>query len=206
MDNFKDYLFEKLLTETDANSMEVVITAGEYRMVSKPQKVLRGYKQFRTLKSKPNKIFPLFAGKTKPVPLKRWIAADFNPTKGLKDRAGWHSGEVPLAPQLEKRKGGMGDGRVWAEIEYSAEIDYQPEADKATGKDLGHKIPVKGSYKYPASSLRGAFWNISGSMKVIKILSMKEVAQKLKTPEALAVMKRIADAKKKKKTRTRKRK
>ena len=139
------------------------------------KKTLIMYKLFRTLKSKPDKIFPLFIGKTKSTPIGVWVDAEFLPTKGFANRAGWHVGRIPKAPHLMKKDGSMQDGRVWAEVEIPADVNWQYEADKSKTKDIRGKIPTDGYYCFKRPLTQGKEWLIAGSLKVNRILTNDEV-------------------------------
>ena len=70
-----------------------------------PQKTIKAYKMFRTLKSRPGEIFPLFIGKTKPTPIGKWIPAEFLPTTGYAQRPGWHAVSIAIrATSYEERR------------------------------------------------------------------------------------------------------
>lgn len=106
-------------------------------------------------------------------------------------RPGWHLGEVPIAHQFEKNNPETGVKElfpkefVWAECEYSAENDYQTEAMKeGITKDgaFRHsyaglkKVPDNGFYKYRTNpDPNTEEWIITGKIKVLRILSNKEV-------------------------------
>ena len=92
----------------------------------KPQKTITAYKLFRILKNRPSEIFPLFIDKNNPVPINKWIEAKFIPTKNYSKRPGWHVGRLPIAPHLMKKNGTLADNRVWAKVEISADVDWQP--------------------------------------------------------------------------------
>lgn len=105
-------------------------------------------------------------------------------------RPGWHMGEIPYAEQFLKR--GTINGRrvwpkglVWAECEYSNDVDYQKEAMSYGYSSNGKfrhayaglpKIPKGGSYKYRTNPNPNTVpWVIAGAMKVSKVLSYEEV-------------------------------
>ena len=78
------------------------------------------------------------------------------------------------------------DSTVWAEVEYSDEIDYQPEADKAGRNKKGkiirknaclRHIPENGCYRYKTSPSMYGEWIIAGQMKITRILSNEEVKE-----------------------------
>lgn len=139
-----------------------------------PTKYIVAYKLFRTLKTKVG-IFPLFIGKSKPTPIGKWIPAEFLPTKGFKKRAGWHVGRKPLAPHLMKKDGTMPVDRVWAKVLIPDDVDWQAKLKERNLKELLDEIPIGGYYRFPRPSKQGGEWLISGSIKVLKILTQKEV-------------------------------
>lgn len=105
-------------------------------------------------------------------------------------RPGWHMGEIPYAEQFLKR--GTINGRrvwprglVWAECEYSNDVDYNEEAMSYGYSKNGNfrhsyaglpKIPKGGSYKYRTNpNPKTVPWIIAGAMKVVKVLTYDEV-------------------------------
>ena len=133
-------------------------------------KTVTAYKLFRTLKTRPGELFPLFIGKSKAVPVGEWIDAEYIPTKGFAHRPGWHVGTEPNAPHLMKKDGTMQAGRVWAEVEISAEVDWQSVADQSPTKDIRDRVPTNGCYVFKRPTHQGGAWMIAGSMRVNKIL------------------------------------
>lgn len=110
-------------------------------------------------------------------------------------RPGWHMGEIPYAKQFMKR--GTINGReiwpaelVWAEVEYSNDVDYQERAmsygNTKDGKFMHSRaglpaIPKGGSYRYRTNPNPDTVpWVIAGAMKVKRLLSFDEVADILK--------------------------
>ncbi|MHC4640111.1 MAG: LPD38 domain-containing protein [Planctomycetota bacterium] len=143
-----------------------------------PKKTIVAYKLFRTLKTKPGKLFPLFIGNQEEVKMNEWLEAEFIPTKGFSRRPGWHAGVKPIADHLSKK------GRVWAEVEISADVDWQPEADKygrysKAGKwipgDIKDRVPKGGHYRFPVNANQGAEWIIGGALRVNRLLTQEEV-------------------------------
>lgn len=128
------------------------------------------YKLFRILKTRPGELFPLFIGKDKPVPVGTWVHAEFIPTRGFAHRPGWHVGTEPNAPHLMKKDGTMQDGRVWAEVEISDEVDWQAVADASPTKDIRDRVPVNGNYIFKRPAYQGGAWLIAGSMKIRRVL------------------------------------
>ena len=99
---------------------------------------MTAYKLFR-LKSN-GSITSLFINKSAELPINKWMKASFYPTKGFKERFGWHSLIHKEAPHLSKNK------RVWAEVEI---------------KDFSE-------FERPAS--QGGKWFLSKYLKINKIL------------------------------------
>ena len=145
-------------------------------MKEPPVKTVKAYKLFRTLKTRPGEIFPLFIGNQQSTPLNKWIEAEFIPTKGYADRPGWHSGMLPSAPHLMKKDGSMAEGRVWAEIEIPDDVDWQSEADSSKTQDIRDKVPEGGFYRFKVPARQGVEWRISGAIKVNKLLTDREVS------------------------------
>ncbi len=145
------------------------------KMTSPPKKTVKAYKLFRTLKTRPGELFPLFIGKSTATPVGEWISAEHIPTKGYAPRSGWHTGVLPTAPHLMKKDGTMQEGRVWAEVEIPADVDWQTKADSRKTKDIRGEVPEGGNYKFKTSKLQGGAWFISGAIKVNKVLSAFEV-------------------------------
>ena len=126
-------------------------------------KTKKAYKLFRTLKSRPGEIFPLFIGKTQSIPLNTWIPAEDIKTKGFAHRPGWHVAAKPETAHLSEK------GRVWAEVEIPANVDYQPKANKTKTKDLKY-IPENGYYRFKRPVNQGGEWWIAGAIKVNRVL------------------------------------
>ncbi len=146
-----------------------------------PTKTIRAYKLFRTLKTQPGKIFPLFIGKTKPTPVGEWIPAEYLPTDGYAARPGWHAGVLPDAPHLMKKDGTMQEGRIWAEVEMPADTDWQVVADASKTRDIRDKVPAGGYYQFKTNKMQGGAWMIGGAIKVNRILSPDEVKEIMQT-------------------------
>ena len=67
------------------------------------------YKLFRQMKD--GSLKSLFINKTEPLPVGEWLDAESHPTKGFKERRGWHALHSPSAPHLSMK------GRVWRAVE-----------------------------------------------------------------------------------------
>lgn len=136
---------------------------------------IKGYKLFRTLKSKPGKLFPLFIGKNVETPIGEWIPAAFIPTEGFAHRPGWHAGTIPVAKHLMRKDGSMQKGRVWAEVELPASVNWQEMADAQPTKDIRGEVPVDGYYRFPRPANQGGEWIIAGALRINRILSDADV-------------------------------
>lgn len=114
-------------------------------------------------------------------------------------RPGWHSGDMPIATHIGGKIGIDGkpdktlkapnyrpDNQVWAEVLVPADVNWQEEAEKRAMKTKAGKtiartahitdqIPKGGYYKYKTNSNMTGSWLISGAMKVVRILSDKQV-------------------------------
>lgn len=156
------------------------------------------YKLFRTKRSDPGKLFPLFVLADEEVPAGVWLdakAGELLPSGKVKSklgplayRPGWHLSDIPLAIHIGVKEDGvikyMHPDHVWCECEYDDSIDYQPEADSngrtPTGFDARkaflRKIPVNGCYRYKTSPMMLGTWIISGRIKINRVLSDAEVS------------------------------
>ena len=149
--------------------------AGSQADFTPPQKTIKAYKLFRTLKSRPGELFPLFIGKGESVPVGEWIPAKFIPTKGFAERPGWHAGVLPNAPHLLSKDGTMPSDRVWAEVEIPADVDWQSKANATSTGDIKSEVPAGGYYTFKRPGLQGGSWVIGGALKVNRLLSNADV-------------------------------
>ncbi len=140
-----------------------------------PKKTVTVYKLFGTRKSQPGKIFPLFIGAKVPTPMGEWIQAKNIPTKGFSNRPGWHVGMAPRADHLLTKEGKTAEGRVWAEAEIPADVDWQTRADASPTKDIRDEVPTGGHYSFRRPARQGGEWKIAGAIKVNRILTPEEV-------------------------------
>lgn len=160
---------------------------------------MKAYKLFRTKKSEPGKIYPLFVLADEETPLGEWVEAkagimtDKGKVKSrlgpLCYRPGWHMSDIPLAIHIGM-KGPSGEieymnpDHVWCECEYVDDINYQTKADqngthgdKFVPRDAFLRdIPVNGYYRYKTNPMMLGEWIIAGKIKVNRILSDEEVA------------------------------
>ena len=172
------------------------------RVKPAPTKTVKAYKLFRVKKSEPGKLFPLFVDANTPVPMGVWedaIEGEQNDKGKVKSRIGalhyrpgWHAGDLPLATHIGSKSSPdikapdlRSEDQVWAEVEFAADVDYQPEANAnginekgkfiAGNAEINH-LPVDGFYRYKTNPNMTGQWLIGGSMKVNRILSDEEVA------------------------------
>lgn len=173
------------------------------RRAPAPKSVAKAYKLFSTKPGRPGELFPLFVGANEAIPQGIWLDAIAGkaaaPSKTGKPqvksklgplafRPGWHAGDLPLATHIGVKDA---DGNVfarranevWAEVEVANDIDYQPQANASRTKDL-REMPVDGSYRFKTNPNMTGSWIISGSMKINRVLSQKEVDKILKTAGA----------------------
>lgn len=178
-----------------------------------PQKTGIGYKVF--YRGKDGKLYPPMVANPdgKDTPVGVWLDADAAPVAGqsktgrpqvkaggagtqggsgtLAYRPGWHLGEIPYALQFNRLNPETGQKElfprdfVWAEVEYSADNDYQQEADAEGMTDNGKyrhsyaglkHIPEDGFYRYRTNpNPETDPWIITGAMKVNRVLTDEEV-------------------------------
>ena len=161
-----------------------------------------GYKLFKVYCSeeRKGKLYPLYVNASCPVHINKWTdAVEGERTVNgkvksrlgeLAYRPGWHLNDVaPYEIHIGKKNENgnicwLPENLVWAEVEYSSDIDYQREANNnGTNKkgilieknaQLNH-IPTHGCYRYKTSPNMYGSWIIAGSIKVNRILSDEEV-------------------------------
>lgn len=162
-----------------------------------------GYKLFEM--NPEGKLFPLFIGKTKETELRKWLHAEYIPTKGFACRGGWHIGTIPSAPWLMSADGTYKSQRskywkrVWCEVEYNTNHNYDEEVKLLPKKCFIDKCPKDGFYFFKETGNR--IWVITSDIKVNKILTEDERKQILKAegydeakefePYRAAMMKRM---------------
>lgn len=157
---------------------------------------MKGYKLFRI---KNGDLYPLYVDANEVVPVGVWLdakegelAKDGKHVKSklgaLAYRPGWHLNDVaPYVEHIGKRgedgKLHRREDTVWAEVEYSDNINYQLEANAAgtkNGKFIPRdaylkRVPVDGYYRYKTNPKMYGDWIIAGKIKVKRILSESEV-------------------------------
>lgn len=111
-------------------------------------------------------------------------------------RPGWHLGEIPYAEQFMLKATYKGrkiwpKELIWAECEYSNDVDYQEEAMSYGYTENGKfrhsyaglpKIPKNGSYRYRTNpNPETVPWVIAGAMRIKRVLSFEEVDEILRS-------------------------
>lgn len=109
-------------------------------------------KAYKLLRVKNGKLYPLFINKEVETKLGETYAAECHPTKGFAVRTGWHCCLKPIAPHLKEILAN-GEARVWVECEVE---DFQ-------------------LYNRPES--QGGTWVLANKIKMVKILSYKELIE-----------------------------
>ena len=112
-------------------------------------------------------------------------------------RPGWHASDHPAAKHIggtfvgETKPGYRKKDQVWAEVEMAADRDWQSEANKrgkkkdkygkekfvAKDAEINDQIPVDGYYRYKTNPNMMGNWLIGGAMRVVRILTRKEVRE-----------------------------
>lgn len=139
-----------------------------------------GYKLFE--EDKNGILFPLFIDKNTAVPIGEWIPAEYHPTEGFAARGGWHLGaDVPDAPWLKSYDGSdvgyyksrwKSGRRVWCEVEYNINHDYNKEVSLLPKKCFADKVPEDGYYFF--REVGKGTWVITSDIKVIRKLDETE--------------------------------
>lgn len=139
-----------------------------------------GYKLFEM--NKKGELFPLFIDKNTVQPMNKWIKAEYHPTKGFAPRGGWHLGaDVPDAPWLKSYDGTetgyykprwKAGKRVWCEVEYNANHDYNKDVSILPKKCFTDKVPEDGYYFF--REVGKGVWIITSDVKITKILTEEE--------------------------------
>lgn len=142
-----------------------------------------GYKLFEMNSN--GELFPLFIDKAEEIPVGKWVKAKYIPTKGFASRGGFHIGaDVPDAPWLKAYDGSdtgfyrsrFSKGkRVWCEIEYNSNHDYNEEVAKLPKKCFVDKVPEDGFYFF--REVGKGTWVITSDIKVLRIIDESERQQ-----------------------------
>lgn len=137
----------------------------------------KGFKLFEM--DEQDNLYALFIDKNTIMPTNEWLKAGNYPTKGFAARPGYHIGQIPSAPWLMSADGTYKSQRrkhwrrVWAEVEYVADMDYTSEVEQLPKKCFVDKLPEGGFYKFRETGCN-RIWIIADQMKITRILSEEE--------------------------------
>ena len=143
-------------------------------------KIERGYKLFEM--DTHGNLYALFIDKKTIMPVGELLKAENHPTKGFANRPGYHIGQIPSAPWLMsadmtyKSQRSKHWKRVWAEVEYVADVDYTCEVMQLPKKCFVDKLPEGGFYKFRETGCN-RIWIIADQMSITRILSEEERVQ-----------------------------
>ena len=159
--------------------------------------IMIGYKLFKVKKNRPGELFPLYVLSDESVPVGVWVDAVEGPRTPegkvkskigpLALRPGWHLSDIPLAVHIGIKEDGkikyMHDDEVWCECTYVDCYDYQEEANQNGWNDshfdakraMLTRVPEQGFYRYKTSPQMLGRWIITGSIRVLRVLSDEEV-------------------------------
>jgi len=148
--------------------------------MTEPRTIGHGYKMLEQ-DLRTGKLYPLFINKYKPTEVGTWIPAENVPTKGYAVRPGWHIGTgAPFAPQLLDANGryrsrrGKCFRRVWCEVSYPMDVDYQETVARSCKKAMTDRIPENGCYVF--NEINGT-WIIAGAIRIDRILTDAEIVE-----------------------------
>jgi hypothetical protein len=140
-------------------------------------KIQRGYKLFE--QDAAGNLYALFIDKKTIMPLGEWLKANNYPTKGFAVRPGYHIGaEVPSAPWLMSHDGTYKSQRskqwkrIWAEVEYIADVDYTSIVAQLPKKCFTDQLPENGFYQFRETNNR--LWIIADKMRITRVLTEEE--------------------------------
>jgi hypothetical protein len=91
-------------------------------------------------KRKDGSIGSLFINRAEKLPFRKWLEAEDHPTKGFKDRQGWHCVAIPHAPHLSLKD------RVWV------------------------KVRIRNYQIHERSEHQGHLWYVAQKIKILKEL------------------------------------
>ena len=137
----------------------------------------RGYKLFE--QDPDGNLYALFIDKKTNMPIGEWLKAGNYPTKGFAARPGYHIGQICSAPWLMSADGTYKSQRskywrrVWAEVEYIADVDYTSIVETLPKKCFVDQLPENGYYKFRETGCN-RIWIIADQMKIVRILSEEE--------------------------------
>lgn len=139
-----------------------------------------GWKLFE--ENKDGQLFPLFIDKNTECLIGEWQKAKYEPTKGFAPRGGWHLGaDVPDAPWLKGYDGSdtgcyksrwKNGRRVWCEVEYNANHDYNEEVLALPKKCFADRCPDDGFYFF--REVGKGVWIITSDVRIVRKISEEE--------------------------------
>ena len=129
---------------------------------------MKTYKLLRLRKD--GTLGPLFINRSLVMPIGKRLQAEVHPTKGYKERPGFHSTPQINAPHLTMK------GRVWVECDVVGQ-QYTPEQqpDMFSPKRDMDILPAWGWYYWERPEAQGGRWIISDNIKLIRIVEEEEV-------------------------------
>ena len=139
--------------------------------------IKKGYKLFE--QDSEGNLYALFIDKKTNMPLGEWLKAGNYPTKGFAARPGYHIGQICSAPWLMSADGTYKSQRskywkrVWAEVEYVADIDYTSIVEGLPKKCFVDQLPENGYYRFRETGCN-RIWIIADQMRITRILSEEE--------------------------------
>ena len=139
--------------------------------------IKNGYKLFE--QDSEGNLYALFIDKKTNMPVGEWLKAGNFPTKGFAARPGYHIGQICSAPWLMSADGTYKSQRskywrrVWAEVEYVADVDYTSIVETLPKKCFVDKLPENGYYKFRETGCN-RIWIIADQMRITRILSEEE--------------------------------
>lgn len=139
--------------------------------------IKKGYKLFE--QDSEGNLYALFIDKKTNMPVGEWLKAGNFPTKGFAARPGYHIGQICSAPWLMSADGTYKSQRskywrrVWAEVEYVADVDYTSIVETLPKKCFVDKLPENGYYKFRETGCN-RIWIIADQMRITRILSEEE--------------------------------
>lgn len=139
--------------------------------------IKNGYKLFE--QDSEGNLYALFIDKKTNMPVGEWLKAGNFPTKGFAARPGYHIGQICSAPWLMSANGTYKSQRskywrrVWAEVEYVADVDYTSIVETLPKKCFVDKLPENGYYKFRETGCN-RIWIIADQMRITRILSEEE--------------------------------
>jgi hypothetical protein len=166
-----------------------------------PKKTLKLFKLFNV--NSPGELYPLFIGAEVPIPQGVWVDAVVGPPKIDREgndtgqtvgkggkpyskRPAWHAGEYPLMAQVgvvntmdDSYPLMYASNQVMAQVLLDGTVDLRtkngPDGKPLVGPNGMKEVPLGGFYTMPPKRNMPGRWFLSGSMKIVKIMTQREV-------------------------------